>query len=152
MPSVCARRCVCEFPVDARLPRLPPVGVIGQRMCVTVPSCLPVMPAHTHLVLYGKKEHLNKLMLHIRPETLPENGLLGVSTPSFTSGHSSPQRSFFSPGESSWRSEPFVFSVTKIGCSAAHPHARVFDWVGVCHLFLGDRKCTAVRTQVPCLF
>lgn len=53
---VCVRVCVCQFPVDARLPRMSLAGVRGQRMCVTATSSLPVMPALTRLVLHRVKQ------------------------------------------------------------------------------------------------
>lgn len=44
-----------------------------------------------------------------------------------------------------------MFSVTKSEYVAERRNARVFDLVRVYCLFLVDRKCTAVRAQVPCL-
>ncbi len=50
---VCVRACQGHrFPVDARLSEMPPAGVKGKRMCVTVTSLLSPSardaPPHSH--------------------------------------------------------------------------------------------------------
>lgn len=71
-------------------------GVIGRRMCVTVTSSLPLMPAHTHHVQHGKKQAFKHLGVtcyvswhFVTFQFKLTSSPLGVLWP-----HSSPQRSW----------------------------------------------------------